>query len=160
MPSSMGSSQPRDQIHTSLYLLHWQLSSLPIAPSGKSLLIYKCPPKDSSSHIPQWFQERFHICHQSLDVCHHINQQLQWDTLYVAKQTMNILKERVSILRSTGSIFPENQNRTRKKFLIRTLNTEFSHADRNQSSQCIFPSFRFILFNDQKEVTKILQKPK
>ena len=37
MPSSRGSSQPRDQTRVSLYLLHWQMSSLPLAPPGKPL---------------------------------------------------------------------------------------------------------------------------
>lgn len=43
--------------------------------------------------IPQQFYERFCIHHQSLNVRHHINKQLQWATLYVTKQTMSILKE-------------------------------------------------------------------
>ena len=38
MPSSRGSSQPRDQTHVSLYLLHWQVGSLPQVPPGKPLL--------------------------------------------------------------------------------------------------------------------------
>ena len=36
MPSSKGSSWPRDQIHVSC-LLHWQVGSLPLAPPGESL---------------------------------------------------------------------------------------------------------------------------
>ena len=35
LPSSRGSSQPRDRTHVSLRLLHWQVGSLPLAPSGK-----------------------------------------------------------------------------------------------------------------------------
>ena len=35
MPSLRGSSQPRDQTHTSC-LLHWQADSLPTAPPGKT----------------------------------------------------------------------------------------------------------------------------
>ena len=34
MPSSRGSSQPRDQTWVSLSLLHWQVGSLPLAPPG------------------------------------------------------------------------------------------------------------------------------
>ena len=37
MPSSRGSSQPRDQTCVSLYLLHWQVGSLPLVPPGKPL---------------------------------------------------------------------------------------------------------------------------
>ena len=37
MPSSRGSSQPRDQTHL-LCLLHWQAGSLPLAPPGKPLV--------------------------------------------------------------------------------------------------------------------------
>ena len=39
MPSSRGSSQPGDQTHVSLCLLHWQAGSLPLASPEK--------PKDS-----------------------------------------------------------------------------------------------------------------
>ena len=35
MPSSRGSSRPRDQTHYLLCLLHWQAGSLPLAPPGK-----------------------------------------------------------------------------------------------------------------------------
>ena len=35
MPSSKGSSQPRDQICISYVKLHWQAGSLPLAPPGK-----------------------------------------------------------------------------------------------------------------------------
>ena len=38
MPSSRGSSQPRDWTHV-LHLLHWQASSLPPAPPGKPTVI-------------------------------------------------------------------------------------------------------------------------
>ena len=37
MPSSRGSSQPRDQIQVSLSLLHWQVGSLLLAPPGKPI---------------------------------------------------------------------------------------------------------------------------
>ena len=37
MPSSRGSSWPRDQICISYVLLHWQVGSLPLAPSGKPI---------------------------------------------------------------------------------------------------------------------------
>ena len=37
MPSSRGSSPPRDQICISYVLLHWQAGSLPPAPSGKPI---------------------------------------------------------------------------------------------------------------------------
>ena len=35
MPSSRGSSQPRDQTRISYHLLHWQMASLPLVPPGK-----------------------------------------------------------------------------------------------------------------------------
>ena len=35
MPSSRGSSQPRDWTHSLLFLWHWQAGSLPLAPTGK-----------------------------------------------------------------------------------------------------------------------------
>ena len=35
VPSSRGSSQPRDQTYSGLCLLHWQAVSLPLAPPGK-----------------------------------------------------------------------------------------------------------------------------
>ena len=35
MPSSRGSSQPRDRTCISQHLLHWQVGSLPLAPPGK-----------------------------------------------------------------------------------------------------------------------------
>ena len=35
MPFSKGSSQPRDRIHVSCRLLHWQAGSLPLLPSGR-----------------------------------------------------------------------------------------------------------------------------
>ena len=38
MPSSWGSSQPRDLIHISCFL-HWQANSLPPAPPGKFIFI-------------------------------------------------------------------------------------------------------------------------
>ena len=38
MPFSRGSSQPRDQTQVSLCLLHWQVGSLPLAPSGKPII--------------------------------------------------------------------------------------------------------------------------
>ena len=42
-PSSRGSSQPRDQTHISLlYLVHWQVGSLPPAPPGKLLKKNNC----------------------------------------------------------------------------------------------------------------------
>ena len=37
VPSSRGSSQPRDQTHL-LHLLHWQACSSPLAPPGKPIL--------------------------------------------------------------------------------------------------------------------------
>ena len=36
MPSSRGSSWPRDQTHISYIYLYWQVSSLPLAPPGKA----------------------------------------------------------------------------------------------------------------------------
>ena len=39
-----------------------------------------------------------------MNVCHHVNTQLQWATLYVSKQTMNILKEWINILYIDPSI--------------------------------------------------------
>ena len=41
MPSSRGSSQPRDWTQVSLCLLHWQAGSLPLAPSGKPNGLYQ-----------------------------------------------------------------------------------------------------------------------
>ena len=41
MPSSMGSSRPEDGTHVSC-LLHWQVGSLPQAPSGKPLTMHYC----------------------------------------------------------------------------------------------------------------------
>ena len=38
MPFSRGSSQPRDRTQVSLCLLHWQVGSLPLAPSGKPII--------------------------------------------------------------------------------------------------------------------------
>ena len=38
MPSSRGSSQPRDQTHVFYIYLHWQAGSLPPGPPGKPLL--------------------------------------------------------------------------------------------------------------------------
>ena len=38
IPSSRGSSQPRDRTHIS-YLLHWQAGSLPLAPPGKMTMV-------------------------------------------------------------------------------------------------------------------------
>ena len=35
VPSSRGSSQPRDQTHVSYIYLHWQVGSLPLVPPGK-----------------------------------------------------------------------------------------------------------------------------
>ena len=40
MPSSRGSSQPRDQTRISLCLLHWQACSLPLAPPGEPVLTH------------------------------------------------------------------------------------------------------------------------
>ena len=40
MPSSIGSSRPRDRTHISFCLLHWQASSLPLAPPGRPHGIY------------------------------------------------------------------------------------------------------------------------
>ena len=37
MPSSRVSSQPKDQTHIFLCLLHWQEGSLPLVPPGKSI---------------------------------------------------------------------------------------------------------------------------
>ena len=45
MPSSKGSFQPRGKTHTHLlHLLHWQVGSSPLVPSGKppSILRYRC----------------------------------------------------------------------------------------------------------------------
>ena len=39
MPSSRGSSQPRDQTCISYVYLHWQAGSSPLAPPGKPLLL-------------------------------------------------------------------------------------------------------------------------
>ena len=39
MPSSRGSSRPRDQTHISLSLWRWQAGSLPLVPLGKALII-------------------------------------------------------------------------------------------------------------------------
>ena len=41
MPTSRGSSQPRDLTHTSLCLLHSQADSLPLAPPGKPQSYYR-----------------------------------------------------------------------------------------------------------------------
>ena len=47
MPSSIGSSRPRDRTHISFCLLHWQASSLPLVLPGKPLrsctVTYRCP---------------------------------------------------------------------------------------------------------------------
>ena len=40
MPSSKGSSQPRDQTSDLLCLLHWQVGSLPLVPPGKPSVAY------------------------------------------------------------------------------------------------------------------------
>ena len=40
MPSSMGSSQPMDQTHSLLHLLHLQLGSLPVVVSPRKHYIY------------------------------------------------------------------------------------------------------------------------
>ena len=39
MPSSRGSSQPRDQTCVSYIYLHWQVGSLPLPPPGKSYIL-------------------------------------------------------------------------------------------------------------------------
>ena len=39
MPSSRGSSWPRDWSWISLFLLHWQVDSLPLVPSGKPYVL-------------------------------------------------------------------------------------------------------------------------
>ena len=40
MPSSRGSSQPRDGTQVSYIYLHWQVGSLPLAPPGKPRYMY------------------------------------------------------------------------------------------------------------------------
>ena len=49
MPSSKGSSRPRDQPPHLLCLLHWQAASLLMAPSGKPILASKrCQPEKAT----------------------------------------------------------------------------------------------------------------
>ena len=48
MPSSRGSSQPRDQTHI-FYVLIWQASSLPLAPPGKPAHIHAAAAKSLQS---------------------------------------------------------------------------------------------------------------
>ena len=43
LPSSRVSSQPRDQTHLSLHLLHWQAGSLPLVPPGKPIFTSLSP---------------------------------------------------------------------------------------------------------------------
>ena len=40
MPSSRGSSQPRDWTHVCCIHLHWQAGSSPLAPAGKPIMLY------------------------------------------------------------------------------------------------------------------------
>ena len=40
MPSSRGSSQPRDRTHVCCIHLHWQTGSSPLAPAGKPIMLY------------------------------------------------------------------------------------------------------------------------
>ena len=58
MPSSRGSSRPRDRTCVSYVYLHWQEGSLPLAPTGKPLSILLPLQMDSPSpNLPVW-QER------------------------------------------------------------------------------------------------------
>ena len=50
MPSSRGSSRPRDRTHISLCLLHWQADSLPLLPPGKM------EKKGASKFVSSWPQ--------------------------------------------------------------------------------------------------------
>ena len=50
MPSSRGSSQPRDQTHISYVYLHWQEGSLPLVPPGKSLCYLATNQSEESLH--------------------------------------------------------------------------------------------------------------
>ena len=58
MPSSRGSSQPRDQTRVSLSLLHWQVGSLPLAPPGMPHpCIYGQLIDDKGGKTKQWRKE-------------------------------------------------------------------------------------------------------
>ena len=49
MPSSRGSSWPRDQTYVSHVYLHWQVGSLPLAPTGKPILGHAAAAKSLQS---------------------------------------------------------------------------------------------------------------
>ena len=60
MPSSRGSSQPRDRTHTSHVYLHWQAGSLPLAPPGKPAIYIPGDPQLRGA----WEEEQT-LCHFS-----------------------------------------------------------------------------------------------
>ena len=66
MPSSRGSSQPRVWTHISFCLLHWQVCSLPLVPSGRPLLSWQIIITVFYSFFSHWsivpVQTSFHVC--------------------------------------------------------------------------------------------------
>ena len=64
MPSSRGSSQPRDRTHVSLSLRHWQAGSLPLVPLGKPLIIQDSAQKvlqpNSKYKFPIWMKSKIY----------------------------------------------------------------------------------------------------
>ena len=52
MPSSRGSSQPRDRTQVSYVYLHWQVGSLPLVSPGKPLPATRCiQPGEPVMHV-------------------------------------------------------------------------------------------------------------
>ena len=61
MPSSRGSSQPGDQTHVSLCLLHWQAGSLPLASPEKPTVNTYSSPKTVVSFLVAVHLLQFHL---------------------------------------------------------------------------------------------------
>ena len=85
MPSSIGSSPPRDQTCDS-YILHWQADSLPLAPPGKPMAWFSsvqfspvtqsCP---TSCNLMGCRMPRLHVYHQLLEFTQtHVHWLIQW----------------------------------------------------------------------------------
>ena len=83
MPSSMGSSWPRDQTCVSLCFLHWQVGSSPLAPPRKPIYLHIFKNIQAGSYSIHWFS----ICVFSLNMFpwgrkeSDMTEQLKWTEL-------------------------------------------------------------------------------
>ena len=76
---SRGSSQPRDQIHVSLRLMHrhWQAGSLPLVPPGK---LWSCPTQRGYLQIQKYLEN---VRKLSTIPCAHHQSHIFWDTTWI-----------------------------------------------------------------------------